>query len=210
MRSKKAYRIKKASSQKHYYNALKLAAELDEERLLHKKGGKYISKTGAVLVSLALAAVAKMSIWSLWEKISIGPLKDFIWEKSQEIAELAAQGESTFEAEGDLAVASAKLRLEESQVKLMSLAATIYVFVMVHLAARIINTKRYSGLGWVDFIKNVLYKKKRKFHEMFNRVLAKPTPEAMALVKTTVRKDGSLDKSALKNYVENNLSETLN
>lgn len=218
MISKKAYRLKKARFKKNYYNTLKIAAELDE---LEEEGPPSRKNTwmivGIIWGSIA-GIVTALDLTVLWNKFSTNPVIRYFEELdiptrelSEKFSEAGSWGELYMrsvpedeKAFGELAVSG--YYIQTAQKAMLSIAIILYCVAVATLISKLIHEKRRSGMSWVEFAKYLFKSGRSKLESMFNKLLRRPSSEVDALVKASVRSDGSLDKKAVKNYLANSIS----
>ena len=221
MRTKKAAMLRKARSQKHYFNTLKVAAELDSAEQPSKAERRLLP---GIFLGLVFAVTSSIGVGRLWENI---------FSKStfvEEIAETKADIDILTRTIGDLKknkthfivdpkwdLIDTTIHLKKTQTKLehlqsknfqkliLSAFIALFVFISTVYLYSMKQEKERLGMTWVEYIKYFFKTKANSIKSLVKRAVKRPTPEQKAFVIAATNSDGSLNKSVLKRHIENNL-----
>jgi len=229
MRRKKAAMLRKARSQKYYFQALKMAAEMDEEA--SPAEARYLP---TVIIGLVASAAASIGLAKIWDAVILSPLAEQLKEAKFNIFDserdllkgLDKQTQNILDGDfGDWDTDDAVEVLEE-QVKakniiLSDLNLEIFsqkshrlimsIFIAVNVLGATLffsvmkREKDKLDMSWVEYIKYFFKTKFSAIKGLTNKILKRPTAEEAAFVKAAVNPDGSLNKSVLKRHIQNNL-----
>jgi len=196
MRTKRAAMLRKARYQKHYYNTLKIAAEMDEQEASGLPPEKGWNAPFALLSALIFGTIAKFGIDRLWNKY--GPKSVYTWSAAMPFLSNDEFGGGTLEYDF-------KVVKPHFSKHIFSFFFVMYLMATIVVINKMSYERKELGMGWVEFIKYLFNRGKGKIEATVDAVIKRPTPKGEALVAQAIKPDGSLNKAVLKRYVENNV-----